>query len=729
MNITGKYKTEHGELELSIEGLKITGVYADNIGVLEGEIENNIVNGVWRKPTFGYEGIFQFTFTDENTFIGVYKSGLDKGAMRGKWNGSRIGTSNNAIEPNIKTIEKTQVTSEQLNNHASSGEIRDEKGNLLSGNIVNGKLHGFGKMTDNDGDVFEGDWLNGEFIKGKILYDDNSRKEGEFKNFDLHGNGKTIFFDLDDGIENIMDGYYENGEFMRGVYTYVNVKVEEGSFIDFDLVGRGKRTFVNGDYEEGLFEAGSLKEGKRKRTDENGDVFEGNIHEFEIHGEAIWRFNDGKISEQFYINGEILSEQNDIPFFLERYNNIVRDNLLEPYINLGLERSIFHLYTEDQLIETFFEPEILLLSLEFALVENRTIYDDDSLADLKKCLQHISKILKGWEDSEELYVAEYGAEVMIFDSEIQALYNSLENTSYNGDDIDLVEELSSKIRKIRTQYFKEFSAYLHFASLKKRVESYYELVDPSAPWYKNEFHLIFELKTFNEKYASLNLLNINKSPLFNDLNIDQTIEELYQLELRVQKVNRKIRKSEKDYVKGSESKPNISINPAPTPYVLVSNVKSSPNISADNEKQKLQREKELKAKAKQEEKEKIDRLKQKEKEEKERQKAKAQKQKEEEKNKTRYYKIDYSIKLTQAKKDTVVKGSVMGSIFGYDKMRFADKKTHDKGQTIQRSIRIKHNGQSMPNNIAKHHIEQNDIDVKAGRAGTSTIVILNIKES
>jgi len=62
-------------------------------------------------------------------------------------------------------------------------------------------------------------------------------------------------------------------------------------------------------------------------------------------------------------------------------------------------------------------------------------------------------------------------------------------------------------------------------------------------------------------------------------------------------------------------------------------------------------------------------------------------------------------------------------------MRFADKKTHDKGQTIQRSIKVQHAGQNMPNNIAKHHIEQNDIDVKSGRAGTSTIVILKIKES
>jgi hypothetical protein len=34
----------------------------------------------------------------------------------------------------------------------------------------------------------------------------------------------------------------------------------------------------------------------------------------------------------------------------------------------------------------------------------------------------------------------------------------------------------------------------------------------------------------------------------------------------------------------------------------------------------------------------------------------------------------------------------------------------------------------MPNNLAKHFIEENDNDVKSGNAGSSTILILSIKE-
>jgi hypothetical protein len=100
---------------------------------------------------------------------------------------------------------------------------------------------------------------------------------------------------------------------------------------------------------------------------------------------------------------------------------------------------------------------------------------------------------------------------------------------------------------------------------------------------------------------------------------------------------------------------------------------------------------------------------------------------ESEKNKLRSFSIDYKIKLTKAIRGTQSKGTFFGTILGYDKYRTEKKTLKDKGEYIQRSITIKHNGTTISNVLAKHYVEEKDQDVKAGRAGTSTIVIISIK--
>jgi len=101
---------------------------------------------------------------------------------------------------------------------------------------------------------------------------------------------------------------------------------------------------------------------------------------------------------------------------------------------------------------------------------------------------------------------------------------------------------------------------------------------------------------------------------------------------------------------------------------------------------------------------------------------------EKEKNKVRTFEIEYKIKLTKAKSETHHKGESFGMIGILLNGGKTEKlKTHDRGETIIRKIRVSHKGQTMSSSIAKHYVEENDSDVKAGRAGTSTILILKIK--
>jgi hypothetical protein len=108
-------------------------------------------------------------------------------------------------------------------------------------------------------------------------------------------------------------------------------------------------------------------------------------------------------------------------------------------------------------------------------------------------------------------------------------------------------------------------------------------------------------------------------------------------------------------------------------------------------------------------------------EEKERKK----KQEAEEKTKSRYFEITYKIKLKEDKHQTHVAGGILDFIVmgGMSKTE----KTHGKGQLIQRTIRVSHEGQTLSDSSAKNYILQKDADVKSGKAGTSTITIIKIK--
>ena len=108
-------------------------------------------------------------------------------------------------------------------------------------------------------------------------------------------------------------------------------------------------------------------------------------------------------------------------------------------------------------------------------------------------------------------------------------------------------------------------------------------------------------------------------------------------------------------------------------------------------------------------------------EEKERKK----KQEAEEKTKSRYFEITYKIKLKEDKHQTHVAGGILDFIVmgGMSKTE----KTHGKGQLIQRTIRVSHEGQTLSDSSAKNYILQNDPDVRTGKAGSSTIMIIKIK--
>jgi hypothetical protein len=108
-------------------------------------------------------------------------------------------------------------------------------------------------------------------------------------------------------------------------------------------------------------------------------------------------------------------------------------------------------------------------------------------------------------------------------------------------------------------------------------------------------------------------------------------------------------------------------------------------------------------------------------EEKERKK----KQEAEEKSKTRYFEITYNIKLKEDKNQTTYASGFFDAMLNGGMSK--TEKTHGKGQLIQRTIRVSHEGHTLSDSSAKNYVVQKDADVKSGKAGTSTITIIKIK--
>ena len=87
---------------------------------------------------------------------------------------------------------------EAINNVPNGkGRVVWEKGAFYEGGFLNGECHGYGKYLLNGYGCFEGKWVHHSFVEGKAIYhfvyagyEMNTIYEGKFEDFFLVGNGK-----------------------------------------------------------------------------------------------------------------------------------------------------------------------------------------------------------------------------------------------------------------------------------------------------------------------------------------------------------------------------------------------------------------------------------------------------------------------------------------------------------------------------------------------------------
>jgi len=134
--------------------------------------------------------------------------------------------------------------------------------------------NGFGKFTYDNGDVYEGNWINGKrHGKGKYDYADGiSWYDGEWVDDKKEGYGTEHYPDNDE-----YKGYFKNGKRNgKGIYKYVNGDIYDGNFTNSIRTGKGKYTWKkSGNVYDGDW-LNDVINGKGIKTFSNGDVYDGN---------------------------------------------------------------------------------------------------------------------------------------------------------------------------------------------------------------------------------------------------------------------------------------------------------------------------------------------------------------------------------------------------------------------------------------------------------------------
>ncbi|MDR1138636.1 MAG: hypothetical protein LBK70_02040 [Clostridiales bacterium] len=174
----------------------------------------------------------------------------------------------------------------------------------FSGEVVNGKRHGYGVLQYANGNRYEGNFAFGEFFgRGVFTYSNGDRYEGEFAYSKHHGKG-LLFFANGDKYE----GDFAFGKIHGvGIFHYANGDRYEGDFAHGKYHGTGAFYCFNGNRYEGYFEYGKFH-GRGTYYFVNVDKFEGEFIEGKLHGAGLYSYSDGTTERREYKHNEWLNK-------------------------------------------------------------------------------------------------------------------------------------------------------------------------------------------------------------------------------------------------------------------------------------------------------------------------------------------------------------------------------------------------------------------------------------
>lgn len=229
--------------------------------------------------------------------------------------------------------------------HARPDTVTADGGRYY-GPLVNGKLHGRGRLEWDNGARYEGEFANGLFSgRGRLKTGASQLYDGEFRNGMMTGRGRfefrngsiyvgefrNDFFNGQGRLESISgdvyEGAFENGEyhgqgrliganrnyqgeFRNGLYWGHGEEIDEdgrkyrGEFVRGRFQGKGSFEYPNGEVYEGDFEKGEFT-GRGTLTRKDGTRYEGAFLKWRFHGAGRYVDAQGNVYEGQFVNGEL----------------------------------------------------------------------------------------------------------------------------------------------------------------------------------------------------------------------------------------------------------------------------------------------------------------------------------------------------------------------------------------------------------------------------------------
>jgi len=166
---------------------------------------------------------------------------------------------------------------------------------LYIGEVQHGKKHGQGQIWG-DAWTYEGSWvedkMEGRGVMSVMKNKGVETREGDFYRGQLHGKGKITQTNGDVYRGDVSLGQ-KHGE---GVMLFSNGFVYEGDFHEDERHGLGKLTTVNGTVYVGEFQHG-VQTGYGTITQMNGFVYTGEVKYGKMHGQGTLQYPNGSVHD------------------------------------------------------------------------------------------------------------------------------------------------------------------------------------------------------------------------------------------------------------------------------------------------------------------------------------------------------------------------------------------------------------------------------------------------
>ena len=180
---------------------------------------------------------------------------------------------------------------------SGKGRFNFANGARYEGEMRDGMMSGRGRFEMPEREVYEGQFkLDLYWGAGEVKYHDGRRYRGDFARGEFEGKGR---FEMANG--EVYEGEFRRGDFVKGRFSRPDGSHYEGAFSNWLFNGPGRFVDMSGMVWEGHFQNGTLS--GRGKVSGHGAFYEGDLQQSVFHGQGVLRLPNGDVYEGGFENG------------------------------------------------------------------------------------------------------------------------------------------------------------------------------------------------------------------------------------------------------------------------------------------------------------------------------------------------------------------------------------------------------------------------------------------